>query len=246
MTNQAIPGHCDQQYASTTQLWHRSDSESRYKQNCSDPERLRRLQRHGWYECHDLVYSFNSQGFRDDEFDQRPAALALGCSFTQGEGIKVDQCWPRQLGNLLQKKVWNLGIGGTSLDTCYRLLEYWINHLNVDSVFCAVPPINRYEVCHNGWQSFVPMDQGGAEVPDWLKGYHKNYLSCDPNSQLNRSKNIRAMRDICTQHNVPFYFDYLDNYFAFPSSVSARDLMHQGPPHMVKLAEDFFAQVNGS
>ena len=241
MINHAIPSHLDQKHASTTKLWHGSDTESDYKENCADLHRLRVLQKHGWYECHDLTYSFNSQGFRDEEFDQRPATLALGCSFTQGVGLKLEQCWPRILENLLQKKVWNLGIGGMGLDTCYRLLEYWINHLNVDCVFCAVPPLSRYEVFgNNGWQSFLP----GDEIPNWLEGYNKNYLIFDENSELNRSKNIRAMRDICVQHNVSFYVDYLDNFYHLKNDTPARDLLHKGPPHQVKLAEDFFAQVN--
>jgi|688.fasta_scaffold466143_2 hypothetical protein len=242
MKYQSVPSHWNQPNASTTKFWHGSDTEDEYKKNCSDPERLRKLQQYGWYECSDLTYCFNSQGFRDDEFDQRPAVLAIGCSFTQGIGLKVDQCWPRQLENLLQKKVWNLGVGGTSLDTCYRLLEYWIAHLNVDSVFCAVPPISRYEVFINHWECFSPHNSLDQR-PDWLKGYHKHYLAYDKNFELNRRKNIHAMQDICRQHNVSFYVDYLDN---FKSDTDARDLLHQGPPAHVKLAQDFFKQIKGS
>jgi len=68
-------------------------------------------------------------------------------------------------------------------------------------------------------------------------------LMFDENSQLNRSKNICAMRDICFQHNVPFYFDYLDDFYLFKNDIPARDLMHQGLPHQAKLAKDFFTQV---
>ena len=243
MTDQSIPWHSNQYNASTTKFWHHSDSKLDYRKHCSNPESLRKLQEYGWYECHDLTYSFNSQGFRDDEFDQRPAALAIGCSHTQGIGLKVNQCWPRQLEKLLQKKVWNLGVGGASIDTCYRLLEYWINHLNVDSVFCAVPPCNRYEVfSFNKWLSFLPDEQ----VPNWLEGYNKNYLIFVENQQLNRSKNIHAMRDICIQHNVSFYFDDLDNFYHLKNDAVARDLLHKGLPHQTKLAEDFFTQVKGS
>ena len=242
MKNQPVPYHWNQTEASTTKFWYGSDSESEYKKNCSDPERLHKLQKYGWYECNDLTYRYNSQGFRDDEFDQRPAALALGCSFTQGTGLKVDQCWPRQLENLLQKKVWNLGIAGTSLDTCYRLLEYWINHLNVDSVFCAVPPIDRFEVFIDQWESFSSnnlLDQR----PEWLITHYKNYLSHSENSELNRHKNIHAMRDICSQHKVSFYVNYLNN---FHCDTDARDLMHFGPGFHAAIAQDFFKQVKGS
>jgi hypothetical protein len=239
MKDWSIPSHWNQADASKTLFWHGSDSESQYNKNCLDPIQLRKLQKQGWYECNDLVYSFNSQGFRDDEFDQRPATLALGCSFTQGTGLKVNQCWPRQLENLLQKKVWNLGVSGMSLDTCYRLLEYWITHLNVDSVFCAVPPIDRFEVFIGQWESFLPSDPDD-QIFNWLEDYYKKYLSYSENSELNRRKNIHAMRDICSQHQVSFYVNYLNN---FHCDTDARDLMHQGPPAHAKLAQDFFEQI---
>lgn len=248
MTELPIPNHWNQLDASTTKFWHGSDSESDYKKHCSDPESLRKLQEYGWYECNDLTYCFNSQGFRDDEFDQQPAVLAIGCSFTQGIGLKVDQCWPRQLENLLQKKVWNLGVGGTGLDTCYRLLEYWINHLNVDSVFCAVPEMTRYEVFidkWNQWESFSVHNtfEWFHHLPTWMPGYHKNYLAYDENTELNRRKNIHAIRDICSQHKASFYVDYLHNFYSVPS---ARDLIHQGLSAHTKLAQDFFEQTKRS
>jgi hypothetical protein len=249
MTELPIPNHWNQVDASTTKFWHGSDPELDYKKHCSNPESLRKLQEEGWYECHDLTYCFNSQGFRDDEFDQRPASLAIGCSFTQGIGLKVDQCWPRQLENLLQKKVWNLGVGGVGLDTCYRLLEYWINHLNVDSVFCTVPPMTRYEVFidqWNQWESFSVHTtfESPHHWPAWLPSYHKNYMAYDENSELNRRKNIHAIRDICSQHRVSFYVDYLDNFGN--SASDARDMMHHGPSAHTTLAQDFFEQTKRS
>ena len=245
MTGLPVPNHRNQPDASTTKFWHGSDSESEYKKNCSDPERLHKLQKYGWYECNDLTYRFNSQGFRDDEFDQQPAVLAIGCSFTQGIALKVDQCWPRQLENLLQKKVWNLGVGGISLDTCYRLMEYWIGHLNVDSVFCAVPPMNRYELFIDKWESFSIHNtfESANHWPIWLNGYHKHYLAYDETLELNIRKNIHAMRDVCSQHNVSFYVDYLSN---FKSDTDARDFSHQGPSAHVNLAQDFFQQTKRS
>ena len=245
MKDQSVPYHWNQPEASTTKFWHGSDLKSEYRKNCSDPERLRKLQQYGWYECNDLTYCFNSQGFRDDEFDQQPAVLAIGCSFTQGIGLKVDQCWPRQLENLLQKKVWNLGVGGISLDTCYRLMEYWIVHLNVDSVFCAVPPISRYEIFINQWESFLPSNsfESDHRMPTWLNGYHKQYLAYDENHELNRRKNIHAMRDVCSQHNVCFYVDYLNN---FKSDTDARDFCHPGPSAHTDLANKFFNIIKGN
>lgn len=237
------PHHFNTQFARTTQLWNGSDTEELYKKHCANPESLRKLQQLGWYECHDLTYVFNSEGFRDEEFDQRPAALAIGCSHTQGVGVKVQQCWPRQLENMLEKKVWNLGVSGISLDTCYRLLEYWIDKLNVDAVFCAAPPISRYEVFANYWYTFLPQSTFECFPKNfWLQNYHKLYLSQEEPWHLNRRKNIHAIKDICSQRGVRFYVDYLDT---FVSKTVARDLMHTGPSAHTQLAADFFAKTLG-
>ena len=158
----SVPSHFNQQFASTTQLWNGTDSENNFKKNCAVPESRQILEESGWLVPESLTYKFNSEGFRDDEFDQQPAGLAIGCSHTQGVGIKNEHTWPSQLQSMMGQKIWNLGVGGAALDTCYRLLEYWINHLNVkfefqkfriikrtnifahESSYCSIYPFGRF------------------------------------------------------------------------------------------------------
>ena len=118
------PRHFNRHFASTTQFWTGSDSQERFDANCRIEKHYKKLKELGWLDDRALTYQYNSEGFRDSEFDQQPAGIALGCSHTEGVGIHAEHAWPRQLQNLLGQKIWNLGVGGAALDTCYRLLEY--------------------------------------------------------------------------------------------------------------------------
>jgi hypothetical protein len=231
-----IPTHYYQQFSGTCQSWSGTDSLERFELNCSRPGTFQRLKYLGWLDPNPITYNFNSDGFRDDNFDQQPAGLALGCSHTQGVGLYVDQCWPRQLQILLGQKIWNLGIGGAALDTCYRLLEYWVQKLNIKFVVCAVPDIARYEVFDANWSNILPT----SSTTGLLAGYHKNYIAYKENSELNRRKNIRAMRNICDEHHIPVYFNFLET---FGDARYARDLMHCGKDAHYKLAQEFFYQI---
>ncbi len=232
-----MPSHFNQQFASTTQLWNGTDSENNFKKNCAIPESRKILEELGWLVPESLTYKFNSEGFRDDEFDQQPAGLAIGCSHTQGVGIKNEHTWPSQLQSMMGQKIWNLGVGGAALDTCYRLLEYWIKHLNVKFVICVVPGISRYEICtENNWTNFVPT----SEIRPYLEGYHREYLMYDQNSIVNRQKNLYAMKYICYLHQVPFYYDLLDD---FEHHSNARDLQHRGGSSYQLIANKFFNSI---
>jgi hypothetical protein len=232
-----VPSHYNQQFASTTQLWNGSDSEDSFKKNCANPESRRLLEELGWLESKSLTYKFNSAGFRDDEFDQQPAGLAIGCSHTQGVGVKNEHTWPSQLQSMMGQKIWNLGVGGSALDTCYRLLDYWIKHLNIKFVICAVPEISRYEICtENNWTNFLAK----SLIRPHLEGYHREYLMYDQNIKLNRQKNLQAMQYICHLYQVPFYYDLLDN---FDDNATARDLQHSGSNNYQQLANRFFNSI---
>lgn len=238
-----IPEHFYQGFACTTLLWTGTDSQELFEKNCADSATRARLQEHGWLDEPALTYQFNSHGFRDDEFDQRSAGLALGCSHTQGMGIRPHQTWPAQLGKMLGEKIWNLGVGGCSLDTCYRLLDYWIDELEPKFVVCAVPEQSRYEVfTHSHWMSVVATHEFDHDHP--LVYYHKNHVLYPQNSELNQRKNLQAMQYRCHERGIPFYANLLDRWGA--GSAAARDLMHHGAKANWFLATQFYKQIKGT
>lgn len=234
------PNHFNQKFAGQVREWAGTDSEARFNNHVNNPETREKLRQMGWLNMK-IHYRYNSEGFRDEEFDQRPAYIALGCSHTQGVGIPEPATWPKQLENLLNIKVWNLGVGGSAADTCFRLLDYWIHHLNVLAVVCAVPPILRFEVfdANHKWMSILH-DHRMYQL--WLQGYVKNYFSFDESSELNRKKNLMAMQHICDTKGIPFYYNTLET---FGGVNMARDLAHCGVEANRSLAAEFHTQITG-
>ena len=233
------PGHFNRQFAGQTLEWSGTDSRQAFESNLRDPKQLEKLTRLGWLE-NKITYSYNSEGFRDIEFDQRSSIVALGCSHTEGVGLPVDQTWPRQLEHLVGTKVWNLGVAGSALDTCFRLLDYWIEHLNIIAVCCAVPAITRFEVNeNNNWSNILPTFTGYDE---WIAGWNKNYVAYEKNGEMNRHKNLLAMSHVCAQRRVPIYYNLLED---FTNTGDARDLSHCGPVPNFKLATKFAQLIQG-
>ena len=72
---QQFPGHTWTLLANNTTQWFGSDSELKFNAHKKDTAQNKLLEKFGWLET-ELQYRFNSQGFRCDEFDNRPCAVA--------------------------------------------------------------------------------------------------------------------------------------------------------------------------
>lgn len=76
-----------------------------------------------------IEYKFNSLGYRTQEFDQfKPENffLALGCSYTEGIGLRDDQIWCNQLAERLGIKCMNLGLGGTGIEIVHAITTQYV------------------------------------------------------------------------------------------------------------------------
>ena len=103
---------------------------------------------------HPFTYTFNSYGFRCDEFNE-PSELPvvfLGCSITEGVGIRAESRWSRQLLSKIEittgKKIpyWNLSLGGRGLLSQLDLLHAFTLEFGQPAhVFAYVPPFSRLE-----------------------------------------------------------------------------------------------------
>ncbi len=226
--------HIACQYSGQTLTWCATDSLTAFQDNIkTQKDKLEQL---GWLDPEVISYKFNSNGFREEEFDDRVSGIALGCSLTSGIGLPLNTVWPSVLSKKLNTKIWNLGVGGAALDTCYRLLDYWIKRLNVKFVICAVPIKTRFEVFINdNWECVLPQNLRGN---DWLSMYSKNYITYSENSELNQHKNLLAMQEICNQHQVLFYYDLMQ--YQLPHAKEARDLMHPGVNSQAWIADKLF------
>lgn len=140
-----LPFHNNLHHSNQTFYWHGTDSEERWLKNLNDAKNSEFFKMHGWDDSAAFTYSYNSHGFRCKEFDDNPCYLALGCSHTEGIGLPEELTWPSQLSTKLDYPVLNLGVGGASFDTVVRLLDYYIDKLNIKGIFILEPPAHRFE-----------------------------------------------------------------------------------------------------
>jgi len=178
-------------------FWCDMDSADRWQANMQNTKTRRVLELNGWDSSDNIIYKFNSHGFRCDEFSNDPGIITLGCSFTGGVALPEHKIWPSLVANQLNLKLWNLGVGGASMDSCFRLLSHYIEKLNVRMVLFLTPSPDRFEMC---------MPDGKI---DWampasvnFNSYQKIWFQNEQNSVQNFSRNLLAIRYMCHINNV--------------------------------------------
>lgn len=179
-------------------FWSDFDNEENYNKNIQNPTKQKYFLDNRWYNKESVIYQYNSLGFRCEEFDYRESYIAVGCSFTEGIGLREDQTWSHCLGLLLGSHVWNLGVRGQGISSCYRLLSGYIDLLNVKGVFVLCPPPDRPEYFVNtDWRVAIP------QTPNSILGY-KEWISSENNTELEEQKSLHAMKYICLSRKINF------------------------------------------
>jgi len=103
----------------------------------------------------DITYKFNSLGYRTgelSEYETNKFFIAMGCSYTVGEGLALQHRWSDQLSELTGLKNLNLGISGSGLDTHLINSLHYVNGKNPKPRMVV---IQHPEVCRvQRWYSF--------------------------------------------------------------------------------------------
>jgi hypothetical protein len=199
------------------------------------------LQQFGWVDQH-IDYTFNSDGFRTDEFDDRPNFVTIGCSFTQGVAVNRSETWAQLVSDQLGLSVWNLGVAGASADTCYRIIKHYAPILKPKFVVLLEPRHNRTELHHSSDQK-PHLINWAYDTDSWGNGtYIKTWLGNEVNMQLYAEKNRAAIAHVCSQLGIPVVMyapnDYRDLVADKTRLDLGRDLLHPG-----RLNNAAFAQV---
>lgn len=82
-----------------------------------------------YYEMEDDFYTYNSMGYRTYEFstlEDKKFDIAIGCSFTEGVGVRHNEMWVHHLEEKLNTKILNLGKGGSSAKYVKHTLFSWV------------------------------------------------------------------------------------------------------------------------
>ena len=239
--NDAPPYQYNYGHREQTLHWNGTDTLELYKKNIQTSSNYDLLHKLGWIDSV-VEYSYNSHGYRCEEFDSGPCALALGCSFTEGTGLHLEQTWPHLLSSKLGLTVWNLGSGGGSIDTVFRILEHYIDRLKPASIFLLIPPETRFEYCdiHNG---FPIIQIGSLGRHD---SFAKEWLSQPFNSIHNTKKTMLAIEQICAKSNIPLFAcsskGATENRAGWGQVDLARDLLHPGELYQKYIADIMYLQ----
>jgi hypothetical protein len=223
--------------------WCGTDSKENFQKNLNDPIKRNRLTELGWADPTAITYRLNHQGFRCEEFDDRPAGLAIGCSHTMGIGIREEQSWPSRLSKMLETHVWNLGVGGAGLDCNFRLIDHYLGILKPKFVIHAIPAIYRVEYFISG--SFNTVVVRALEQKDLpFKDFYREYFFNDVNSELNARKNLLAIKYLCERNGVPYYS--VETSEILNMDCQARDLGHAGADSQRDFTETIFQLIKNN
>lgn len=237
------PINPNKRYANQTVTWHGSDTEFFYNKNIQDSSKAQYLKHMNWTDPTSIQYTFNSQGFRSNEFENKKNFLALGCSYTQGIGLPLEQTWAHMLGQTLNLEAYNLGIGGLAIDSCYRFLEYWLPKLTPEFVVLLCPPEARIElILDNDIEVFLPE----AMSPNYndREYYLSNWFMYDENRKINRRKNIAACKYLTDRVKTPLYVAAVDEWPVTASIGFARDFLHPGPAAQTLFVDRLLGMIN--
>lgn len=185
--------------------WFSTDEDWKYEQNKDILDPI--------YQDLQIVYKFNSLGYRTgelEEYETKKFFIAMGCSYTVGEGLAVQHRWSDQLTELTGLKNMNLGISGSGLDTHLINTLHYVNSKMPRPRFVV---IQHPEVCREQkWFSVEP------DCSD-------HYSEIDPDSSLDRMAQLhnemtrelspmaqdQDAREITAPVNAGYYTDIIDH-----------------------------------
>lgn len=181
-----------------------------------------------------INYTTNSWGFRSEEFygEDRNSIIFLGCSHTFGIGLPVHNIWCHLVAEKMGLPYYNLAVGAGSLDSAFRVLDEWLPVMKSKHVFLQIPN-NRREI----------IDPNGNSINVLPTKSSKWDILLLNDYEINRTKNLLAMRQICSTYGSKFTCLDSENFFdrgPIPHE-KARDGLHYGPSqhrHFAKIILD--------
>lgn len=209
--------------------WFGTDTAERYKQ---EP--------HPSLRPEDIIYSFNSRGYRCSEFSlEEPRkntikVVSIGASEVFGLGLPEDQSFPYLFSKLLEKDRgcsvinWNLGLCGASSDYNSRMLVSVLPALKPDIVLLVFPAALRREHLNDVGRLFLYPNSFSPNVIQKIKNtleyrlfdpenanQNNAYkaLSSDYDDQINLFKNYQVCESLCEKYNTMWLFSTFRSAF---------------------------------
>lgn len=165
------------------------------------------------------TYTYNSLGFRGDEFPLIGKKLmAVGCSHTEGIGVNDWETWPYYLSNLINYSHINFGYTGRSNDYISRCILSFVDLIQPDLVCIMYTNKERkeYYTSDGAVEPYHPHPWG------WFEDNQSQYqsisnLSNDNDNFINWYKNHLLITYFLKNKGIPFVWngtflntDYID------------------------------------
>jgi hypothetical protein len=193
----------------------------------ANPDLRARLNKFGWTRDN-VSYTFNKDGFRSEEFTYEPSdsVLFLGCSLTVGIGMTLEETWAYKVASSLGLRRYNLGVGGSGSDMCFRLAYHWIPRLRPKYVVMLTPNAARLEILDET-ENLLYLASHTANSAFFI-----NWLMHPANADMNRLKSVMGVQTICNSIGVPLIEVPVEDVIVPRNGERyqswARDLMHPG------------------
>jgi len=203
--------------ANKTFLWFTGDTPELYNKNLI--ARYDDLKKNNWLDNY-FTYTFNSLGFRCNEFTNDPTIMFLGCSHTMGTGLPIEYIWPELVSKNLKMNCANFGINGSSADTAFRFCHGYIDRIKPKLVIFMIPPGIR---CENVTDAHISnISVANSKYDNYLKIWGAD----ENNNYFNKEKNILGIKMLCHYNNIKLIVVNSGELNCGDSL--ARDLMHFG------------------
>lgn len=179
--------------------------------------------------------------------ENRDSIVCLGCSFTYGQSVTIENTWPYILGQKLNRPSYNLGRPGGSMDSSYRILNAWLPVLKSKDVF-ILNCFRRREFYLDTLKKFMPIGPG---FPGFLANTENSLrpvlLTSDIQYNLDKQKTMRAIKNLCNEFDSKLHFiDYEDCLNTTSFVDFGDDGQHPGPKQQLIYAENFYDKIQNN
>lgn len=165
------------------------------------------------YNDTDITYSWNSYGFRSDEFvdDGRDSIMVVGCSHTVGVGCPLEHTWPHFLKNKINPnlKVYNLSSSSSSSDFVARTIYRTLEILKPKAVFVLWPAYTSREIPIRGrympYKIIAVDNEERQSVTKQTLHKFSDILTDFSYFMYQQKRNELFTKLICKDQSIPFY-----------------------------------------
>lgn len=217
---------------------------------------------HPLYGERDIIYRYNSLGYRCPEFDVEAQIriVSIGCSHTLGVGLPQEAIFHERFAERLRQELsktvvnWNLGLSGRTNDYVAEMLHLSVPVLQPDIVLILFPQFGRreYMTAHGRLLHYVPNYQHPDPVAMEVFG-HFSALSSSLDDQLHFFRNYKSVECLLADRCWLFAVTKTEELESLRGHIDesryvggmrwldkARDQAHAGPETHQLLSENFW------